>query len=204
MILFSIYSVCFPLLLQDWPTNVKVISFLLYFWHVQAGQRIVMFSYGSGLTSTMFSFKINEGQHPFSLLNIANIMDVSKKLKARHVVSISDILSWKNLQLSLKPTVFNIKWGYVPCRFPQRNLSRHWNWWSTAMGRKILWPVKIQVCYLQVHIISRTLTPCTEGSMTWKVTVSPLQSPTATDLSSARSCNKLNNRGRCPKYSECS
>jgi len=54
-----------------------------------------MFSYGSGLTSTMFSFKINEGQQPFSLLNIANIMDVSKKLKARHVVSISDILSRK-------------------------------------------------------------------------------------------------------------
>ncbi|PWZ55254.1 hypothetical protein Zm00014a_012780 [Zea mays] len=51
-----------------------------------AGQRIVMFSYGSGLTSTMFSFKIKEGHHPFSLLNIANIMDVSKKLKARHVV----------------------------------------------------------------------------------------------------------------------
>ncbi|TVU48603.1 hypothetical protein EJB05_08244 [Eragrostis curvula] len=51
-----------------------------------AGQRIVMFSYGSGLTSTMFSFKINEGQHPFSLLNIANIMDVSKKLEARYVV----------------------------------------------------------------------------------------------------------------------
>jgi len=45
-----------------------------------------MFSYGSGLTSTMFSFKINEGQHPFSLLNIANILDISKKLEARHVV----------------------------------------------------------------------------------------------------------------------
>ena len=41
----------------------------------------------------MFSFKINEGQHPFSLLNIANILDISKKLEARHVVSISDILS---------------------------------------------------------------------------------------------------------------
>ena len=52
-----------------------------------------MFSYGSGLTSTMFSFKINEGQHPFSLLNIANILDISKKLEARHVVSIGDILS---------------------------------------------------------------------------------------------------------------
>jgi hypothetical protein len=48
-----------------------------------------MFSYGSGLTSTMFSFKINEGQHPFSLLNIADIMNVSEKLGARHVVSIA-------------------------------------------------------------------------------------------------------------------
>ncbi|KAG8095628.1 hypothetical protein GUJ93_ZPchr0013g37999 [Zizania palustris] len=52
-----------------------------------AGQRIVMFSYGSGLTSTMFSFKINEGQHPFSLSNIASILDVSKKLESRHVVA---------------------------------------------------------------------------------------------------------------------
>jgi 3-hydroxy-3-methylglutaryl CoA synthase len=53
-----------------------------------------MFSYGSGLTSTMFSFKINEGQHPFSLLNIANIMNVSEKLEARHVVSI--VISFVN------------------------------------------------------------------------------------------------------------
>jgi hydroxymethylglutaryl-CoA synthase len=52
-----------------------------------AGQRIVMFSYGSGLTSTMFSFKINEGQHPFILSNIAGILDVSKKLESRHVVA---------------------------------------------------------------------------------------------------------------------
>jgi hydroxymethylglutaryl-CoA synthase len=63
-----------------------------------------MFSYGSGLTSTMFSFMINEGHHPFSLLNIANILDISKKLKARHVVSISDILfPQKLLQLSRSP-----------------------------------------------------------------------------------------------------
>uniref|UniRef100_A0ACD5WFQ3 Uncharacterized protein n=1 Tax=Avena sativa TaxID=4498 RepID=A0ACD5WFQ3_AVESA len=51
-----------------------------------AGQRIVMFSYGSGMTSTMFSFKINEGQHPFSLSNIASIMDISNKLESRHIV----------------------------------------------------------------------------------------------------------------------
>ncbi|KAI8546403.1 hypothetical protein RHMOL_Rhmol07G0114500 [Rhododendron molle] len=48
------------------------------------GQRVVMFSYGSGLTATMFSFKIREGQHPFSLSNIATVMNVGGKLKSRH------------------------------------------------------------------------------------------------------------------------
>lgn len=49
-----------------------------------AGQRVVMFSYGSGLSATMFSFKVREGQHPFSLSNIATVMDVGGKLKSRH------------------------------------------------------------------------------------------------------------------------
>ncbi|KAK2985068.1 hypothetical protein RJ640_022946 [Escallonia rubra] len=35
------------------------------------GKRVIMFSYGSGLTATMFSFQLREGQHPFSLSNIA-------------------------------------------------------------------------------------------------------------------------------------
>ncbi|KAF8413089.1 hypothetical protein HHK36_001065 [Tetracentron sinense] len=48
------------------------------------GKRVVMFSYGSGLTSTMFSFQLRDGQHPFSLSNIANVMNVSGKLKSRH------------------------------------------------------------------------------------------------------------------------
>ncbi|KAK9143568.1 hypothetical protein Syun_012968 [Stephania yunnanensis] len=51
------------------------------------GKRVVMFSYGSGLTSTMFSFRLSEGQHPFSLSNIANLMDISRKLKSRQEVS---------------------------------------------------------------------------------------------------------------------
>lgn len=51
------------------------------------GNRVVMFSYGSGLTATMFSFKFNEGQHPFSLSNIANVMNVDGKLKSRHEFS---------------------------------------------------------------------------------------------------------------------
>ncbi|PSS04126.1 Hydroxymethylglutaryl-CoA synthase [Actinidia chinensis var. chinensis] len=49
-----------------------------------AGQRVVMFSYGSGLSATMFSFQIREGQHPFSLSNIATVMNVGGKMKSRH------------------------------------------------------------------------------------------------------------------------
>ncbi|KAK1356640.1 Hydroxymethylglutaryl-CoA synthase [Heracleum sosnowskyi] len=47
-------------------------------------KRVIMFSYGSGLSSTMFSFRLREGQHPFSLSNIANIMNVDEKLKSRN------------------------------------------------------------------------------------------------------------------------
>ncbi|KAK4797134.1 hypothetical protein SAY86_029460 [Trapa natans] len=47
-------------------------------------KRVVLFSYGSGLTSTMFSLRLHEGKHPFSLLNMANIMDIDGKLKSRH------------------------------------------------------------------------------------------------------------------------
>ncbi|OAY65044.1 hydroxymethylglutaryl-CoA synthase-like isoform X1 [Ananas comosus] len=49
------------------------------------GKRIVMFSYGSGLSSTMFSFKLQDGQHPFSLSNIATVLNVQEKLESRHV-----------------------------------------------------------------------------------------------------------------------
>ncbi|KAM7258520.1 hypothetical protein ACFE04_014261 [Oxalis oulophora] len=51
-----------------------------------AGKRVVMFSYGSGLTATMFSLKLQEGQSPFSLSNIATVMNIDEKLKARHEV----------------------------------------------------------------------------------------------------------------------
>ncbi|KAH9616923.1 hypothetical protein KSS87_015237 [Heliosperma pusillum] len=49
-----------------------------------AGNRVIMFSYGSGLSATMFSFRLNEGVHPFSLSNIAAVMNVADKLKSRH------------------------------------------------------------------------------------------------------------------------
>lgn len=48
------------------------------------GQRVLMFSYGSGLASTLFSFKIREGQFPFTLSNITEVMDVQNKLDSRH------------------------------------------------------------------------------------------------------------------------
>lgn len=47
---------------------------------------MVMFSYGSGLTATMFSLHLRDGKHPFSLENIATGMDVRRKLKSRHEV----------------------------------------------------------------------------------------------------------------------
>ncbi|KAL9242849.1 hypothetical protein vseg_016808 [Gypsophila vaccaria] len=49
-----------------------------------ADKRVIMFSYGSGSTATMFSFRLNEGQKPFSLSNIAAVMNVAEKLKSRH------------------------------------------------------------------------------------------------------------------------
>lgn len=55
----------------------------------QNDKRVIMFSYGSGLSSTMFSFRLREGQHPFSLSNIANVMNVDEKLKSRNEVFFS-------------------------------------------------------------------------------------------------------------------
>ncbi|KAK6125447.1 hypothetical protein DH2020_040804 [Rehmannia glutinosa] len=49
-----------------------------------AGQRVILFSYGSGLSATMFSLRFNEGKRPFSLSNIATVMNVSEKLKSRN------------------------------------------------------------------------------------------------------------------------
>ncbi|KAI3812975.1 hypothetical protein L1987_17688 [Smallanthus sonchifolius] len=47
------------------------------------GKRVMMFSYGSGLTATMFSLRLTEGKAPFSLPNIAKILNIEHKLKTR-------------------------------------------------------------------------------------------------------------------------
>ncbi|KAI4327025.1 hypothetical protein L6164_019530 [Bauhinia variegata] len=49
-----------------------------------AGNRVVLFSYGSGLTATIFSLRLRDCQHPFSLSNISTVMDIAGKLKSRH------------------------------------------------------------------------------------------------------------------------
>ncbi|XP_047342288.1 hydroxymethylglutaryl-CoA synthase-like [Impatiens glandulifera] len=52
------------------------------------GNRVVMFSYGSGLTATMFSFRMREvDDSRFSLSNIANVMNVGEKLKSRNEIT---------------------------------------------------------------------------------------------------------------------
>lgn len=66
------------------------------------GQRIVMFSYGSGLSSTMFSFKLQDGQHPFNISNIATVLNVSEKLEKRHVVCF--------LSLNLVIDILRVAW----------------------------------------------------------------------------------------------
>ncbi|XP_068649889.1 hydroxymethylglutaryl-CoA synthase-like [Aristolochia californica] len=60
-------------------------------------KRLVLFSYGSGLSSTMFSFQLQEGQHPFSLSKIAEVLDVSNKLESRHVLAPADFV--ENMKL---------------------------------------------------------------------------------------------------------
>ncbi|KAJ0940456.1 putative hydroxymethylglutaryl-CoA synthase [Helianthus annuus] len=47
------------------------------------GNRVMMFSYGSGSSATMFSLHLSKGKSPFSLSNIAKVMNVDKKLKRR-------------------------------------------------------------------------------------------------------------------------
>eukprot|EP01018_Ginkgo_biloba_P040721 Gb_16306 [translate_table: standard] len=57
------------------------------------GQRVLMFSYGSGLTSTMFSLRIRNNAHPiFTLSNIAHLMDLSAKLSSRNLFSPQDFV----------------------------------------------------------------------------------------------------------------
>ncbi|KAL2631809.1 hypothetical protein R1flu_016495 [Riccia fluitans] len=51
------------------------------------GKRLLLFSYGSGLASSVFSFRIREGAAPFSIPAIAERLNVKSKLESRIVVT---------------------------------------------------------------------------------------------------------------------
>eukprot|EP00252_Welwitschia_mirabilis_P026345 TRINITY_DN8634_c0_g1_i1.p1 TRINITY_DN8634_c0_g1~~TRINITY_DN8634_c0_g1_i1.p1 ORF type:complete len:467 (-),score=107.41 TRINITY_DN8634_c0_g1_i1:280-1680(-) len=61
------------------------------------GKRILMFSYGSGLTSTMFSFKIRNGEGHFTLSHLAKVMNIPGKLASRQEYAPADFVD--NLKL---------------------------------------------------------------------------------------------------------
>nr|AUW64606.1 3-hydroxy-3-methylglutaryl-CoA synthase [Ginkgo biloba] len=90
------------------------------------GQRVLMFSYGSGLASTMFSLKIREGQHPFTLTNIADVMDVSSKLDSRHVLSPEDFM----VNMKLMETLYGAK-DFISCS--DHNLLRSGTFYLTQV-----------------------------------------------------------------------
>ena len=50
---------------------------------LQEGKRVLVFSYGSGLMSTLFSFKVNAGAGPFTLQSLVDNLRVSELLDSR-------------------------------------------------------------------------------------------------------------------------
>ncbi|KAJ7537242.1 hypothetical protein O6H91_12G104800 [Diphasiastrum complanatum] len=62
-----------------------------------AGKRVILFSYGSGLASTLFSIHVRESSTVFSLSNIAKVMDIEGKLASRVEVSPKEFQSTMHL-----------------------------------------------------------------------------------------------------------
>ena len=130
-----------------------------------------MFSYGSGLTSTMFSLRLNNGQHPFSLSNIASVLGVTEKLQSRHEVSPSIHACCSLLidQCALS-IYFDTMLAYfllLPANRPcPRSLLTHWSWWSTGTVQRISRPAGTRACCRLARFTWPMWTPCTGGSMT--------------------------------------
>lgn len=125
-----------------------------------------MFSYGSGLTSTMFSLRLNNGQDPFSLSNIASVLGVTEKLQSRHEVSPSSLFLTDQCSFSIYPytalTCFLLPLATRPCL---RNSSRRWSWWNIDMAQRTLRRAETRACCSQAHSTSPRSTPCTGGSI---------------------------------------
>lgn len=61
------------------------------------GKRLLMFSYGSGLVSSMFSFRVQEGVGQFTLGSLLEAMDVPSLLSARLKVTPEEFVSTMEL-----------------------------------------------------------------------------------------------------------
>ncbi|KAH8961427.1 hypothetical protein BDL97_05G049800 [Sphagnum fallax] len=61
------------------------------------GKRLLMFSYGSGLASSLFSFKVCQGRTPYSVSQIAEKMSIAEKLDSRIIVDPKTFVSTMHL-----------------------------------------------------------------------------------------------------------
>ncbi|KAJ7296436.1 hypothetical protein O6H91_Y123600 [Diphasiastrum complanatum] len=69
------------------------------------GKRILMFSYGSGLASSMFTVCAEQGLHPFNLSGIQEKLDLSARLASRTMVSPEEF----GITMSLMETRYGAK-----------------------------------------------------------------------------------------------
>ncbi|KAK3016912.1 hypothetical protein RJ639_006517 [Escallonia herrerae] len=88
------------------------------------GKQVIMFSYGGSLTATMFSlFQLREGQHPFSLSNIATIMDfppekfVETMKLMEHRYGVKDFVTSKDTSLLSAGTYYLTEVDHMYRRF---------------------------------------------------------------------------------------
>ncbi|WVZ18817.1 hypothetical protein V8G54_006139 [Vigna mungo] len=87
-------------------------------------KRVILFSYGSGLNSTMFSLQLREGQSPFSLSNIVKAMDFDGKLKSRHEFSPEKFVETMKLMKRVRRrTFYLIEVNYMYRRFYAKKSS---------------------------------------------------------------------------------
>ncbi|KAL3689762.1 hypothetical protein R1sor_016071 [Riccia sorocarpa] len=61
------------------------------------GNRLLLFSYGSGLASSIFSFKVRKGEAPFSISAIAERLNIASKLDSRVQVTAENFVKAMHL-----------------------------------------------------------------------------------------------------------
>lgn len=128
-----------------------------------------MFSYGSGLASTIFSFKIREGQHPFTISNIAEVMDLESKLESRNEVCFCILLDICDIIIMLRANLKHFKYVFfqdnrcstifkIICSFnfiiwASRNQEQHYLT-NVAESEIVQYPISSQY---YANIVLRTL-----------------------------------------------